>query len=186
MSQNKQAPDRGAPERFLKGRRTFAVDTFELKPAMRKHNTSWIPDKPRIEEQQHKHFFRSKDDKGNDNNRATYQADHTHEITVDWSKKGPDGGPLVKCGPPIKKGFKTLPSGRKAKSLNPVKWIIETVRGEVADVMEVVDNHTHDITYLGTQILQERGAPKLSDDSIAEQFGLRPPSTNIAGVNISE
>ena len=116
------------PKREWKGHKEIIVDEFRLENTVFQQNVQGLPNKPRWTPKMHKHFFKTYDSNGAPKQHSCWVGGHRHEITV----KVVDGQFVAECGPPIYRR-----SGNKAEVL-------------------ANDNHTHEVTYLGSDQFKQR------------------------------
>ena len=136
-------------KRFSKGSAVWEHALYKLEPTIAKKNVSYRYLQPRIEEVEHSHFYHSKDRKGKATKYCSAMCGHFHEISVTW-----DGDNLVEatCSEPkIFHRVKIKGSNRNIKKLGSVQF--PKVDENTGDVYNLEDNHTHDVSYLGSEDL---------------------------------
>ena len=140
-------------DRVYKNNLTFDSDLFKLEVATMKKNVSFVKGQPRIEDIDHCHHYHSRDSQGRVQKYSNKVGGHFHEIITTVDKK--TGKPTVVCGPAIREHIKKIRPGKVKKVNVPVSY-----QNEDTDI-DIVDNHTHEITY--------RGSDKLSQAKIRSQ-----------------
>lgn len=143
---------------FLKNQTQIEVHRFRLLPKNMMKNTQWDQKKaPRLEPILHGHWFYTKDKRGQDMTRCYFVGGHCHEVRVFW-KQNKDGISVVdrvEVGPALRMGTKTLKTGKKIKTMMPIMWLDDSnVNSENDEAKEIVDDHTHDVSYIGMDVVQ--------------------------------
>jgi hypothetical protein len=159
MSEIEQAPkkkkaptktlsDTSANKRIYKQDREINHDLYKLEVAQMMKNMMWHPVPPedyvKIE---HCHFFHTFDSAGIKQTRTTSVGGHFHLVEV--IDNGPDAAPTVKCvsGPMTEKRVRNKYTKKYEKKIVPVND---------------VDNHTHEVTYMQSDVLKLR---KMNDEA---------------------
>jgi hypothetical protein len=131
------------PKRTMRGQREFEIDTFKLRPASFQKNVSWKKNEPRLEDVTHNHFFFSHDKHGNKLDNCVAVGGHTHPMT--WGVDS-NGEPTAVCGAPIRE--RMVKRGQRIiKVMEPVEFYSNELG------RPIVDNHTHDVDYLHSEVL---------------------------------
>lgn len=112
--------------RKIKGQEKVYHDLFRLDVATTRKDIGWTANEI-WEPVPHKHFFHTYDSSGKKMHRSTPTAAHFHHVTV----KEVNGEFVAECGPPM-----VLNKGREYPYKN--------------------DNHTHDVEYLGSEVVEVR------------------------------
>ena len=188
----KAAARSSAPRKVMKGTRSFEHDLFKLQAAKMLKNHSWKFKEPMIVELEHAHIFHSINDATlQPNTHCTAVGGHTHEITVDWTKKVrrektlPDGrveiyeGPLVKCGPAVEVKV-THRGGRSFRKYVKVGW--PGTNPQNGDDVMIEDDHTHDVEYLDTETISlgQRNERRQEERQRVASVMQGPPATQAA------
>jgi len=143
---------------FLKNQAQIEVHRFRLMPTDMLKNTQWDQKKPpRLEKVNHGHWFYTRDKRGQEMTRCHLVGGHAHEVRVFWkqNKEGVMVVERVEVGPAMRFGTKTLKTGKKIKALMPIMWLDDSnVNSEHDEAREIIDNHTHDVSYIGMDIVQ--------------------------------
>jgi hypothetical protein len=166
---------------FLKNQTQIEVHRFRLKPANMLKNTQWDQkQRPRLEPQLHGHWFYTKDRRGQEMTKCYFVGGHCHEVRVFWKEeKGIKVVDRVEVGPALRQGTKTLKTGKKIKTLIPIAWLDDSqVNAENDEAIEHLDDHTHDVAYIGMDIMSLGGQTNLSSQA--------PRSYGNTGINIQE
>lgn len=141
--------------KIMKGTKEFEHHLFKLKVATMKRNISWKFKEPMIREIEHCHWYHSLDDRTfQPEHRSQAVGGHYHEMSYDFGKPDANGNPTVVCGPPMRLDTKKLPGGRTIQKPGPV--VYEAVN-EAGEEVKIVDSHTHEISYEGTEVLTQIG-----------------------------
>lgn len=132
-------------KRMAKGMQVFSQDLFKLHVAKRLFNMSWQTYRPRLEEHEHTHYYRSVNDLGVKNEYSTSIGGHFHKVDVTWNEDGSLKETL--CGPPLQRAPITLPgSKRKVMKIANIFFVKETENG----LERIEDNHSHAMEYRHT------------------------------------
>lgn len=131
--------------------RQFEHHLFKLKVAEFMKNVSWVFNEPRLIPMEHGHFFHSINARnGQPNIHCVPTAGHFHLVEIEWDDAT---GELVsaKCGPAlqIKKRMK---GKRLLTNIVPVKFS-KDIDLPPQGVANLVDNHTHDVLYLHSTVI---------------------------------
>lgn len=140
-------PQSPGPQPVWKDAVSFRHDLFKCEISKMRKNVSYKPFEPQLEEVPHTHFFHSVDMKGRKQKYTNSVGGHFHEITVDWTKTGPDGGPLVKCGPALREVQTKLRNGAMKTEIAKIRFA--TLEEGVFEH----DEHTHQVSYLNSEII---------------------------------
>lgn len=163
------------PQPFARGMGSFVHDLFKLAPAMMKKNTSYDKKKVTLIDVEHGHFFHSADRKGKPNKFTTATGGHYHEVSVDWNKVGPNGGPVVHVGPALREKTILMNDGVRRKVRDHlVEW--PTVLNNRNTTLK--DDHTHTVEYLGREVLTIKDQKSLPIESA--------PHFSVQGVEVKE
>lgn len=130
-----------------KGDIGFKSHLFKLEPAPCKKNKSWQKNNPDLHDIEHCHFYHSKDSKGRSQVNSVPIADHFHKIELKW-----DGDKLLSatCSPPL-----TLDKTRRgSRVVRTEKQVRFPQSDDPRD--DIIDEHVHEITYLGYDELSSR------------------------------
>ena len=136
------------PKIFLMGQREFRVDRFESDYKICTLNDAYKDNVFLPLEKNHKHFFNTHTKYGKKLEYSTWQNGHAHEILEVYTDE--EGYLKIKCGPCIKKENVTLPNGVKKTVFYTPEYPYYNDKG---DLVKFVDNHTHEFTYMGSNIL---------------------------------
>lgn len=109
-----------------------------------KKNISWKHGQPKLENNEHTHYFHTSNSSGIPQEVASMVAGHTHKVTWDI---GPDGIPVAKCGPAIFKDKFIGKNGMTQSRWSPVKFFNKFGGDDEATPGYIVDDHTHEIEY---------------------------------------
>lgn len=133
-------------KRTFKGNREVVHDLFRLEPAVYKNNVSYKFYEPKIEEEDHKHYFHSIDKKGKPKQVSSKDIGHYHYITI---KADENGNMVTECGPPMRKVVKRI-RGKEKTVEEQIFYGAETLEKALVEG-GVVDIHTHEVTYLDSE-----------------------------------
>lgn len=151
----------------MKGDMEFTHHLFKLEAADMLHNKGFAKFQPDVVRQTHGHIYHSVDGRtGVAQKLSAPMGGHFHEVITEWETDSNGEQVLVRaeCGPALeKKRFKNRIGVSASKN---VPRQFETEDKEAP----IVDNHTHPVTYLNTQIinpslqkqLQEQDRAKIS------------------------
>jgi len=142
MAQEKKLNTVTEPKRVMKGMQSFMHDLFKLEVSNMKRNVSYKKFQPQIEEVEHAHFFHSHDTGGNRNEYCVPVGGHFHKMQITTDK---EGQVHAVCGPALKEITTTTRAGTPRNSIVPVSWVDEALD------KEIVDTHTHDVAYKGSE-----------------------------------
>lgn len=140
VASKKPGLDRAGEARVYAGDRVVDHDKFKLKLAKMLKNIAYEGQVPEIQAFGHEHIFHTIDSNGKKQALCSPVGGHVHEITV---TQDANGIPHIKVGPP-KKYVKAKRRGRWVRELAPV--VVDS-----DDVENGVDNHTHEVEYLGSK-----------------------------------
>jgi len=138
---------------FERGDAEFTVTTFKLETEKAIKNQAWQKNEymPRLWE--HGHIFHNHDRRGKKQSTSAPMCGHFHEmITHDENGEllvDENGHLSPKCGPPLKKAFRSNGHGKMIKQAVAIEFY-DGSRNEV-----ITDSHTHKITNLGTEVLSQ-------------------------------
>ena len=136
-------------EKVLRHQISFEHDLFKLSVATFKRNVSYKYLQPEIIEAEHVHFFHSKNSKGAPQKYCHAVGGHFHEVTVDW-----DTGKAT-CGPALTRRTIKIPNtSRSITRIGTVKW--DAINMDTGDQSEIVDDHTHEVEYIRTEVISEQ------------------------------
>jgi hypothetical protein len=128
--------------RSYKGSEQVDHDLFKLENALLKRDLSYGGDAPLIDHITHSHHFHTVDSNGRKLETSTSVGGHFHPVTVKMSESGV---PEITVGPAMKWVTK-LHGKRRTKVMLPVAF-----DGSDDDGNPIVDNHTHKVSYLGSE-----------------------------------
>lgn len=133
------------PKISWKGHGQFRHDLFKLEVAhMKKDKQAWKKGQPRILDVEHVHFMHTFDSKGKKLKYSEVVGGHYHEVTVTMDATGEL---VAHCGPALQTVDKKLKNGKYKKVIVPVSF--ETLD----DGPGLIDNHTHEISYISSELL---------------------------------
>lgn len=167
-------------KRFAKGSKEVEHDLFKLLPATMKRNISWKWKRPNVVQLEHCHIFHSVDsDTLKANKYSTSVGGHFHEINVDWEHADADGQPRIVCGPPLEM-IKTQIDDEVIREIVPVVFEVHD-KLKRKGAKDIVDDHTHELEYLGSETLTQNGTQELrasqkkviaatQDGTVSKQF----------------
>lgn len=135
---------------------SFRHDVFvsDVKQCIR--NTSYEAMKLVRVDVEHKHVYHSHNNQGKKLNRTGSACGHWHYIEhyVDPTT----GATLAKCGPAMNEVTKMSPTGRTYSVIEAVNFEEEVLSGPMqGQVRKVVDDHRHEMNYLGYEELSPLG-----------------------------
>ncbi len=144
------APQTTGAKIVRKGDMVFRHDLFELEEAIGKKNLTPYAKNVKIEEVPHRHFFHSHDTRRGKKLTQTFEKQgHFHKVDVTYHK---DGTISAICGPPLREQVITDENGDvTGVEVVPVKFRDKTKR------MDIIDNHTHECVYMGSQEMSING-----------------------------
>jgi len=141
--------------RMIKGQKDVFHDLFRLELANTQKNLSYTLDDPIWVPLEHKHFFHTVDSNGKPQSSCVASAGHMHKIYVE---KDENGNLIAKCG----NAYKHKRNKKTGKLIEiPVKF----ASGD-EDVPDKIDEHTHDVTYLQSEVFKQRVFSKDALDMI--------------------
>lgn len=178
--------------KIRKGQREIEVSRFKLLTGYAKHNKSYKYKLPVFaDDTPHVHWFRDFDARsGKPQVFASMVAGHTHRIEVDWDEtrdvevEYPDGSkqvfkdqPIITCSPAIVE-VKTYfdPNQPPHRSMQP-RVFANRVPGPDGQVRDIVDDHTHQVIYLDTEVLTFAQIQQIRAKSREEISAAMSPST---------
>lgn len=131
----------------IRSKQSIHHHLFKAAVAFFKKNVSWKHKVLDLHNVEHVHHFHSVNSHGMPQKFTNMVGGHFHEVT--W-EIGSNGEPVAKCGPALRKVVRKTPQG--ARSMNePVKW--PGYDNNTGEEIMVRDEHTHQMEYLGTDIL---------------------------------
>jgi hypothetical protein len=140
----------------------------EVAPVLK--NVSFRPGNPEIVKIEHCHFFHTIDSRLKEQRYTTPTNNHYHEVK--WFVDS-DGELRAECGPPIRKVQKTRRDGSTYSVEGEISY-----KNEYHDrnnmPADIVDDHTHDMTYVGSELLSPKIIKSIQEKTaahIAEQMG---------------
>lgn len=105
---------------------------------------------------EHAHVYHSHNSSGKKNTRTNSACGHWHQ--VEHYVDPETGATIAKCGPAMREVDKLSPTGKTYRVIEQAYFEEEIVSGEGAgSVRKVVDNHTHNLEYLGSEDLSPLG-----------------------------
>lgn len=163
------------PEEHLRTGRTFKHQCFKLHLAKFKANASWKYLEPNFRDVEHVHFYHSVNRTGKPQDKCAPVGGHYHKIKIHWDRppikkefKDTDGsmrvyeGPQFECSPPMHERKRKLGNSRRM-TRRVVQVAFDAVDKETDDVIQITDDHTHFIEYLGTDIISEQTQREAQD-----------------------
>lgn len=172
QEQEKPLAKQTRTQRFARGSQEFDHDLFKLKPAIVQKNVSWTYRQPSLVPVEHVHFFHSINDTTmQPNKNCSPVGGHFHEVIVEW-EVGPDGEKTIKstkCGPPMHMIVRRVANGRTIRRQEQVSYEKFDDNGDVTKLME---NHTHDFEYLGSETFNANSKNELRKDEQNKIKGL--------------
>ncbi len=139
------------PKIMWRGSKEWRHDLFKLKLSMFKQNHSWKKYEPNIKEVEHVHFFHSTDKAGRPQDRSSVVGDHYHVVKT---KVLPDGTITAECGPPLRTVSYRQKNGKLVSKVESIQFY----EGDDSAENTVTDTHTHQVEYMGSEMLSEAGA----------------------------
>lgn len=131
MTSDKKPKQSNKPvERIMRGQQDVHHDLFRLESATTKKNIAYGAS-PIWEAIDHKHFFHTVNSDGKPQDKCAPTAGHFHFITV----KEENGKFVAECSPP---------------------YVMGVVKGRKQAVEYKNDAHTHDVTYLQSELIKQR------------------------------
>lgn len=127
-------------KRYLKGEKEVHHDLFRLENKVTKKNVGWGA-QPIWEPVEHKHFFHSVNSDGKPQDKSAPSCGHFHYVEV----KEVDGELVATCSAP--------------------KMMRRNKQGKRVVVDYPNDQHTHDITYMQSEVVKQR---VFNEDAIKE------------------
>ena len=132
-------------KRTWRGTGTWVHDLFKLKVTSFKKNMSYRKYEPNLQDVEHVHFFHTTDRQGKPLRTCAPIGGHYHEMEVYEE----NGELKAKCGPPKRIVEKKLRNGRTEKKVEPVYFF------DGDDDRKVYDTHSHEVEYLGSEMISE-------------------------------
>lgn len=130
-------------------------------------NISYEHLKPNLVRVDHKHIFHSHSNNGRVLSRTGSACGHWHNVEpyID-----PVSGELkAKCGPAMHEVTILTQTGRTVTRIEPVSFEEEILVGENAGgTRRIVDDHTHELNYIGSEELSPQGIQKALKEQQAE------------------
>ncbi len=158
LSTSPAAPPGGAPVKVQVRNRhdvAFRHDVFMSDAKDCARNISFVYLKPEIVMVPHKHVYHSHNNQGKKLARTGSAAGHWHYIEHFVNAAGEI---KAKCGPAMHEVTIISPSGRSYNKIEEVAFEREVTNGPNAGSTErVVDDHTHEMAYLGSEELSPQG-----------------------------
>lgn len=130
-------------KRIIRGTQKIHHDLFKLGVAKMLKNISYEDDSPELVKVEHVHFFHSVDSYGKPLNESTTIGGHFHPLEI---IQNPGGIPTVICGPAQRRVRKKI--GKKEVA------VVQDI--EFSDADHPIDDHTHEMIYLGSQEINMR------------------------------
>lgn len=147
---------------------SFRHDVFHCKPTAMKKNISYTHLSPELVNVDHAHIFHSHDNRGRPNSQTQKMGGHFHYVEQYVDKK--TGEIKAKCGPAMRIVTNMLSNGRTVQSIQPVFELQEVVRDGIVQHHKLVDDHTHEMAYLGSETLSGKIiSDKLKEDKTQAQ-----------------
>lgn len=145
--QNTAAQTNGQQFR-IRSQQTIYHHLFKALLASFKKNVSWKAKVIDLHDIEHVHHFHSVNSHGMPQKFTNIVGGHFHEVA--W-ELGPNGEPVAKCGPALRKVTRKTPIGMKTVT-EIVQW--ETYNDQGQPIM-VQDKHSHTMQYIGTDVLTQ-------------------------------
>lgn len=164
--ENKKAATKSKPIATMryKGDMEFVHHLFKLEAAEMLHNKGFAKFQPDIIRQSHGHIYHSVDGRnGNPLKNSAPMGGHFHEVITEWATDENGKQVLVRaeCGPALeRKKFKNRIGVSVAKNV-PRQFETEDKDAPI------VDNHTHEVTYLSTDIINPSQQKTIQDNNRA-------------------
>jgi len=171
------------PKFKMKGSRTIFHHLFRAQLADFLKNKSFKKDQPDITKVPHVHFYHTCNSTGKPQQFTAAVGGHFHEVT--WSLDPISGEPVAKCGPPLKKVALPGPDGLTVYENQPIEFLDKVgsmgKRGRL-----IVDEHTHDMLYEGTdEITSDKIRETQGATRAALTDGLESARQTLAANNVS-
>lgn len=152
-----------APKVIWRGQREWRHDLYKLKLSLFKKNESYRKYEPQLRDVEHVHFYHSTDRTGRPLETSGAVGGHFHKVTV---KTLPDGTMTAECGPPIRWVERRQRNGKMVRELAAVKF------NDGDDGRWITDDHTHEVEYLGSEMVSEAGFAKQASEDKAKLANL--------------
>lgn len=166
----KPAPAVAKPQMAMPRNRhdlSFRHDCFWASVAKCIQNNSFEYMRLNQEDVEHRHVYHSHNSSGKKLTRTGSNCGHWH--SVEHYVDPTTGATMAKCGPAMREATKMSPTGRTYAVIEPVYFEREVMTGERAGTTEkVVDNHTHELEYRGSEELSPQGI----NDALKDQRAL--------------
>lgn len=143
-----------------KGTKTFRHDLYKGDVKKYLRNVSYKKDAPDLVPIEHTHIYHTYDSRGKPQSFTSTTGGHFHEVSV-----GPDG--VVKCGPPMRWGYKKGRDGNQVKRKEPLKWFDKYATDHAKEWIE--DTHTHEFEYIHSEELSPN---KIKDAQMQTQAAI--------------
>lgn len=175
IKSSKTAKPKVEPRIIERSKRKVLHHLFKAEIAKFKKNTSHTPGAPRFLDVEHVHFFHSVDSVGHAQQFTNHVGGHCHK--VEWSVDE-NGSLVAKCGPAVRKKKKMTRNGVQTvyepvfyeRKFSEESGYTENI-DEIATTERIVDNHRHEMTYLGSDDVDPKimGAIiQVPDDGLAQ------------------
>lgn len=151
--------EKGAQVVF-KNDREMRHDVFKADLQMFKKNTSYTKGMVTIVEHEHSHIYHTINSQCKSLRYSNAVGGHFHEVNVTEDAKG---AIITKCGPPMRYGVRRLPNGGFKKTLETCKWY------DGMNDKNIVDEHTHDMVYLHSEMINVNSAKKMRNIAAENQ-----------------
>lgn len=130
---------------------SYRHDVYKLEPKAMMKNVSYVHLEPDLQSLDHSHIFHSHNDRGQRKTKCESMGGHWHEIETYVDKQG---NLKAKCGPALEEKVTMGNTGKTYTTIVPRSFEKEIKAGEHAgQVMKIVDDHVHEVTYLGSEQL---------------------------------
>lgn len=172
-----QASPAAQPQFKFRSQQTIFHHLFKAEIAKFLKDLSFGQESMRIDEIAHVHHFHNVNSMGHAQKYTTTVGGHFHEVT--WTVDPTTGYPVAKCGPAMKKLTKNTPRGSKT-TVEPMKFYNKDHDQWVAD------NHTHDMTYLGTDELSTATVQQTQQKNAEMIASMTPKATAEASISDSD
>lgn len=147
------APPAAVKPRFLNRHdKAFRLDLFKCSVAIMKKNESFVHKKPQLVDLEHTHIYRSHSGSGQKKIETHKMGGHFHY--VEQSTDPVTGLPVAKCGPPMMEMVFMGEDGNTYTRIEQVAYEKINASGPHAgQTTKIVDTHTHEMEYLGSEEL---------------------------------
>jgi len=137
------------PKRIVKGNEEIYHDLYRLETANTVKNTSWQSNVFMPVNVPHVHHFHNIDSDGKAHDKSCAISGHFHFVYPDVDEV--TGEMRAKCSEPH-----TIIRDKKTGARKVVKSLIRKHRDDDGDLVKEYDKHTHEVTYLRSEMLVKR------------------------------